>query len=126
MLPVGSALSASQSRLLKLYRELAEGDKDSLLAFAEFLAERNGGKGEAEADGRHSLQPKDISRPDDESVIAAIKRLSDTFYMLDRSEILNETSTLMSSHVLQGREATEVINDLEQLFQRSYDQYRSK
>ena len=125
MFPTGSGLSASQNRLLKFYRRLTEGDKESLLAFAEFLAGRAGERGDALADGKHPLEPKAIARPPEESVIAAIKRLSETFYMLDRSDMLNETSTLMSSHVLQGRPAAEVIDDLEVMFQRSYDHYKS-
>ena len=122
MLPTGPALSAAQKRLLKLYKALPQGDQDSLISFAEFLAERSQAS-EKSAEDAFPLQPKSIVRPADESVIAAIKRLSETFYMVDRSEVLNETSTLMSSHVLQGRKAAEVIDDLESLFQRQYELY---
>jgi hypothetical protein len=44
-----------------------------------------------------------MPRPSQESVVAAIKRLSKTYEMLDRGPMLNETSALMSAHVLQGR-----------------------
>lgn len=125
MLPPGSASSALERRLLKFYRKLTKDDRESLLAFAEFLVERRKGKDET-VDEQYPLQPKSIPRPEAESVVAAIRRLSETFYMLERSEILNETSALMSSHVLQGRDAVEVIDDLEALFSRHYDRYISR
>jgi hypothetical protein len=38
--------------------------------------------------------------------------------------MLNETSSLMAAHVLNGRPARDVIDDLEALFARHYDAYR--
>ena len=122
MFPVGQALSKPQERLLKLFRQLGEKDRESLLAFAEFLVQREDSSAE---EGEAQLAtPLDIPRPEDESVIAAIKRLSKTYPMLDTSTMLNETSTLMSGHLLQGRAANDVIDDLEALFQKQYLSYR--
>jgi hypothetical protein len=40
--------------------------------------------------------------------------------MLDKPQLLNETSVLMTQHVMQGREAEEVIAEMEALFERFY------
>jgi hypothetical protein len=46
--------------------------------------------------------------------------------MLDRSAMLNDTSTLMGAHVLQGRSASVVVDELEALFARHYAKYREE
>lgn len=125
MLPVAQEPAGPQRRLLTLYRELGETDRASLLAFAEFLASR-GQSAESTSEPPPRHEPKEIPRPDQESVVAAIRRLSEAFFMLDRGRMLNETSILMSSHILQGRAAPEVIDDLESLFLRHYETYRSE
>lgn len=103
-----------QQRLVGLYRGLPEAEREMLLAFAEFLAARA---------GREDLpvpEPEVIPRPQDETVVKAMKRLSSTYPMLDKARLLNETSVLMSQHMLQGRDAREVIDDLEEVFARHY------
>lgn len=108
-------------RLTEIYRFLDDQGQRTLLAFAEFLAARieQGNSGQL-------LEPRPEQRPARESVVAAIKRLSRTYYMLDRSSMLNETSSLMGAHVLQGRPAAEVIDELESLFDRAYVKYRNE
>jgi hypothetical protein len=104
----------SQQRLVGLYRDLPEAEREMLLAFAEFLVTRG---------GREDVtvpEPQAIPRPEEETVIKAMKRLSSTYPMLDKARLLNETSMLMSQHMLQGREAREVIDDLEAVFARHY------
>jgi hypothetical protein len=113
-------LPADQRRLLKLYAGLAERDRENLFAFAEFLASRN----EESSEVMQSVDPVVIPRPRQESVIAAIKRLSKTYHMLDRSTMLTETSSLMTAHVMHGKQAQEVIDELESLFADNYRQYR--
>jgi hypothetical protein len=54
-------------------------------------------------------------------VIAAIRRLTQTYAMLDRGPLLHETAALMSAHVLRGRAAAAVIDDLEALFRRRFE-----
>jgi hypothetical protein len=44
--------------------------------------------------------------------------------MLERGDLLHEASSLMSAHVLQGRAAAQVIDELEDLFARHYAAYR--
>ncbi len=114
-------LPADQRALLKYYAQLSEQDRASLMAFAEFLALRRPSENEDQAPEKMApVEPKQIPRPAQESVIGAIKRLSETYPMLDRSELLTETSSLMSAHIMQGREAAAVIDDLEALFASHY------
>ncbi|AHF04529.1 hypothetical protein MARPU_12270 [Marichromatium purpuratum 984] len=114
--------SEPAARLLRLFRVLPAAERETLLAFAEFLVDRAGGVDEA---GALEPEPNPEPRPEDERVVAAIKRLSRGYPMLDRAAMLEETSALMSEHVLQGRPASAVIDDLEALFERHYQQLRA-
>jgi len=112
-----------EQRLVVLYQALSPADRSTLLAFGEFLAAR---------DAKHTPktpglpEPVPIPRPQEESLVAAIKRLSRSYYMLDPGTMLNDTSTLMGAHILQGRPAAEVIDELETLFARCYTKYREQ
>jgi hypothetical protein len=106
-----------EKRLRRIFSALPESDRHSLLAFAEFLQTRAPRASQAQ-------EPLVIPRPAEESVIGAIKRLSATYPMLDKSAIFNETSHLVSQHVLHGREAGQVIDDLEALFERAYQAFK--
>lgn len=107
-----------EKRLLKMFNQLAAPERDMLLSFAEFLAARSTGGDTASSP---SMQPLDLPRPEKESVVAAIKRLNASYPMLESRHLLDETSMLMSQHVLQGRDVNEVIDDLESLFRRHYE-----
>lgn len=109
--------SKPEKRLARIYAELAEAERKSLLDFAEFLASRS------EPVAPDSLELKPIPRPADESVVAALKRLRETYHMLDHSKMLNEASALMAQHLMQGRPAAEVIDELEEIFQRDFDKF---
>lgn len=114
--------AGGERQLVKLFRSLESADRSALLAFAEFLAAR--GAADAAELPEGPLEPEPIPRPTKESVVGAIKRLSKSYYMLDRSAMLNDTSSLMGAHVLQGRPAEAVIDELEELFSRCYENYR--
>jgi hypothetical protein len=108
---------AIEKRLLSLVRQLPKIQAEQLLEFAEFLV------------GRYPLietatEPLPIPRPPEESVIKAIKRLSATYPMLNPTKMLDETSYLVTQHVVQGRAATEVIDELEALFRRHHEAQR--
>lgn len=115
--------SPQERRLLRAFKALAPSDRDALLAFAEFLVQRDAAKPEPRQGPR---DPAPVPRPSEETVVGAIKRLSLTYGMIDRGTMLNETSALMSAHILQGRAASEVIDELEALFARYYQDYRTK
>ena len=120
--PRQQKLDPEQQRLLDLVERIAPKERATLLAFAEFLASR-GAASEAEPAQAAPLEPKVIERPSQESVVKAIKRLSASYYMLQRDKLLDETSSLMMSHIMQGRDAKEVIDELEALFERHYQDY---
>ena len=111
--------SDEQRQLLKLHAGLDTQDRASLLAFAAFLAQRAGAQ-QADAEPPEPPEPKLIPRPAQETVIGALKRLSASYFMLDKSTMLNETANLMGAHIMQGREAREVIDELEVIFARQY------
>jgi superfamily I DNA/RNA helicase len=118
-------LPAEQRQLLKLFAQLGEQDRESLVAFAEFLAGRSEERGREDLETDTPVEPNLIPRPETESVVAAIKRLSETYPMLDRSLLLTDTSSLMTAHLMKGREAPDVIDDLEELFARYYQDHLS-
>ena len=109
--------SDQADELQRLFARLDDEGRRSLLDFAAFLVERHG---VSEAAPTAIPEPNLVPRPDNESVVKAIKRLSTSYFMVDRARILNKTSALMAEHVMQGRAAAEVIDDLEALFEREY------
>lgn len=119
--PKQQNLKPDQRRLLDLHGQLDAQGRETLLAFAEFLALRNADSVEDEAPTL--LQPKSLERPERESVVKAIKRLSATYYMLEREQLLDQTTSLMMAHVLQGRDAVSVIDELEIIFSEHYQRY---
>jgi hypothetical protein len=105
-------VTAGRQRLAQLYAALDPARRAALLEYAEFLAAR--------ADSRPPAARRPIPRPDDESVIAALKRLRATYPMLDSAPLLDAAATLVTAHVLHGRGAVEVIDELETLFGDAY------
>lgn len=116
----GQPTSAQERRLLRIYRTLESESQETLLAFAEFLAQRNDARPSA-AERVAVAEPVPEPRPAQETVIAAIKRLRRSYPMLDGGTMLQETSQLMAAHVLQGREAAAVVDELEALFAARYE-----
>jgi hypothetical protein len=120
-------MTPEQERLLALYADLDAQQRASLMAFAEFL--RAGATVAVDARAEQTPEPVEIPqpelvpRPERESVVAALKRLSASYRMLDKSKMLNETSSLVAQHVMEGREAVQVIDELEVLFQRHYESF---
>ncbi len=112
-------MNADERSLLKHFRALPEAQQRSLLDYAEFLASRETLPAEAVP-----TSPLDIPRPEKESVVAAIKRLRKTYPMLDPDALLDQTSGLMMQHMIHGRAAPEVIDELEALFARRYRETR--
>ena len=107
----------SADKLAQIFDALPEHDQKTLMDFAEFLQSR------APAVEPVVEQPVDIPRPEEESVVAAIKRLNQTYPMVERSSLFNETSELMMQHMLRGRAAEDIIDELEQLFERRFREF---
>ena len=122
------SLPKEQRQLLRLYSRLDEQGRASLRAFAGFLLQQ---QEQDAADSRETVsrepkQPEDIPRPREESVVAAMRRLTKTFPMIDRDALLDRATSLMTAHMLQGQPAAEVIDELEALFQAHYEIYLKK
>ncbi len=127
-----SAVSkTSEEELLAIFRQLSSVDQAAVASFAQFLSSRSFVDVEsipvssvpvvAVAEAKEIPEPEFIERPDDEKVVAAIKRLSKTYSMLNKKDMLGATSDLVTQHILHRRDASEVIDELEAIFS---DQYR--
>lgn len=116
-------MSDAQNKLQEILHGLSEGDKKSLLDYAEFLSQRNCSTDHPEHGNAAELLtavPLKQGTYQNETVIDAVKRLSKNYFMLDKDVLLHKTSALMTAHILQGREAEAVIADLEALFKNEY------
>ena len=109
-----TAEQKKSQQLADIFLDLPAAEQKTLLEFAEFLKSR------APVKNKSPVERQDILRPQEEAVIAAIKRLNQTYPMIERSSLLNETSDLMMQHILRGRAAREFINELESLFDMRY------
>lgn len=120
MLPPKKKLPSEQDALTATFAGLNPENRASLQAFAEFLLQRQGG---AEVEKAVPDEPLPIDRPPQETVVVAIRRLADTYPMLNRDELLHDASGVMTSHVLHGKAASEAIDELEALFASAYQRY---
>lgn len=129
-------MNMSLEQLQELFDRLSEQDQRSLVDFAQFLAQRGGSAPFPAASSLPAAapvpkqvvvpEPEPIERPESEKVVAAIKRLSRTYFMLDKTRMLGHTSGLMTQHIMAGRDAVEVIDELEEIFRREYEQLAGK
>jgi len=104
-----------KKRLIEIWQSLPAQQANQLLEFAEFLSQRH------TVVAREMAEPLDIPRPENESVPKAIKRLAETYPMLNRKMLLDETGKYMTQHVMEGRPAKDVIDDLEIMFRKHYE-----
>lgn len=107
-------MKPSSKLIAEIFDYLPEKDQATLFEFAEFLKSR------APVPASENTEPLGIVRPDEESVVAAIKRLKKNYPMISQKELLNETSEWMMKHMMQGMPAVEVIDELEVLFEIRY------
>jgi hypothetical protein len=112
-----------ERRLTELLAILSPEDRATLLAFGEFLAARQAGAGADPPARTRPDSPREIPRPLTETVVGAIRRLSETYFMLERRDMLNDTAALMAAHVIHGRPNAEVIDELEGVFRSHYARY---
>jgi len=109
-------MTADERRLLRAFRALTDQRRQSLFDYAEFLVDR-----ELPEEAAIPQAPLDIERPAKESVVKAVKRLRETYPMIDRAKVLHEVSGLMTQHLVHGRAAPDIIDELENLFQRHFE-----
>lgn len=103
-----------EQRLVERFRALDAERQTLLLEFAEFLAQRSAAAEPQPAAPVHEPRPKN------ETVVKAIQRLTRIYPMLDRRKLLVETSRCVEQHVIHGRDANEVITELELIFEQHY------
>jgi len=111
---------SDEKRLVQLFHLLSAEQRVMVLAFMEFLDSRNPKDEEIQV-----AVPQQIPRPAEESVVKALKRLRETYSMLDPAKLLHEASGHMQQHLLKGKPAAEVIDDLEALFARHYEKHKN-
>ena len=112
-------VSSTKRRLDKITNELDPENFSTLLAFAEFLRDRQPDAAAEVSD------PVIVPRPENESVIGAIRRLSRSYPMLARDTLLNEAVSLMTRHIMSGESAVETIDKLEALFSSRYQAFQA-
>lgn len=115
----GPSLSPQEKKILQLFRSLGGEQQQTVAAFMEFLHSRV-----AKALTPKPTEPVAIPRPEQESVVKAIKRLRATYPMIDQNKLFNDTSQQMTEHLMHGKPAADVINELETVFFRHYQCYR--
>src|SRR5688572_28856521 len=111
----GGRVKSQEKRLLGVFGRLAPEQQEKLMAFAELLA------GDP-SPGERVI----IARPTRETVTMPLRRLVRSCPMIDRRRLMGAASQLMAQHALEGRAASEVIDDLEAVFARHYEQHKSK
>lgn len=108
-------------QLANLFERLSKDKKVSLLDFAEFLSQKD-----KSVERENFTTPTLLPRGKGETVITAIKRLKKSYSMLNMDTLLNETSTFMAQYMVQGRDVNEVIDDLEDAFEKHYQKQKQE
>ena len=101
--------------LVDLFNMLDEDRQANLFDYAEFLLSKG------DAVERDIGKPVEVPKPENETVVGAIKRLKQTYPMIDSMEVFSDASNLMTEHLVSGRDAEEVINEIEALFESTYE-----
>jgi hypothetical protein len=119
-------MSSAQQQLTELFQRLGAEDQATLLAFAAFLASRTPARTVAvKAEPEVLPEPLMIERPPQESIVGALKRLSKSYPMLNKAEMLSATSELVATSLMQGSDPVGVIDELEKIFSAHYEQFKS-
>jgi hypothetical protein len=112
-----SQLAVGQLEILGSLMLQLNGEKQqNIIDYASFLVHQSETQQTAVIDALPSL----IDRPSKETVLEAIDRLKRSYFMLDTDDLLNDVAALMGKHILQGLEATMVIDELQLCFQFYY------
>ena len=104
----------SSQDLIDLYEAMDDNRKKSLSDFADFLY------AQAEPITKEIQAPDDVPRPEQETVVGAIKRLKTTYFMIESMSVFSDASSLMTEHMVKGRDVVEVIDEMEALFEDAY------
>ena len=114
-------MAITEKALLEKFNGLPAEQKQALADYADFLFERYGKQPDPVPD-----QPLEIPRPENESVIKAIKRLSKTYPMLDTRELFEKTSSFMTRSLMHGEDDIVIIDEMEVFFEHHYQRFIEK
>lgn len=106
----------SSQTLVELYESMDDERRLSLCDFADFLYAK------ADPISKEIPAPDDIPRPEVETVVGAVKRLKTKYHMVESMTVFSAASSLMTDHMVKGRDLIEVIDEMEALFEDSYNQ----
>ncbi|RLA07331.1 MAG: hypothetical protein DRQ51_06455 [Gammaproteobacteria bacterium] len=107
--------------LIDIYNNLSPKNKISLMSYGLFLEQSyDNKKFLSTTKDITKLKPKLIKPSADESVFAALSRLKKSYTMLNIDVMFDELSTLVSSHIVQGKNKKDVIIKLESIFVEEY------
>jgi hypothetical protein len=104
----------NKSKLLAIFETLNEGKQTSLIDYAEFLQSKG------DLVSVEVQAPLGIERPSDESVVGAIKRLKQTYPMIESMSVFSAASSLMTEHMINGRDVIEVVDEMQVIFEEAY------
>ncbi len=116
------------TRLVQMFDLLGGEQRETLLAFAEFLIDRNRRPGDAEVGERAAgvsagvlAQPAFEERPDEETVTAALSRLSRVYHMLDTDALVERASDeLLNRDAISNTSQRGLVDELERFFAEHY------
>ena len=127
-------MNEQERNLLAYFRKLSQQDAHALLRYAAFLVGEQRSI-EMPDVGRQAVvsdtpvaipQPQITERPEKERVVDALKRLSAAYPMLETKQLLDKASALVAQHVMFGKPANVVIDEIEKLFAQAYEQFVSE
>ena len=105
-----------EQALLKAFRRMTPRARRTLVDFADYLSRR-----QPVVTLPATEQPLEVPRPEEENVIAAIRRLAKTYPMVDSDNVFSTATTLMTRHIMGQQSAVDVIDELEAMFRARYD-----
>lgn len=115
---------STSKKLAGIFARLDTADQQTLMDFALFLEQKSLNEN-SKVYAEYPV-PKLIERVEGESVIAAIKRLKESYHMLNMDSLLDETSSFVAQYMVQGRDINEVIDDLEASFANHYEKQKAE
>ena len=104
----------SSKELIDLYEAMDDERRLSLCDFADFLYAKAGPV------VKEIPPPEDVPRPEQETVVGAVKRLKTKYHMVESMTVFSAASSLMTDHMVKGRDVVEVIDEMEVLFEEAY------
>lgn len=119
-------MASAEQQLKELFQKLGASDQATLLDFAAFLASRTPAhRVTVKTEPGVVPEAEIIERPAGETVVGALKRLSKSYPMLDKTVMLSATSELVATTIMQGSDPVGVIDELEVIFREHYEQLKS-